>query len=161
MTNHFSIIFDECNCNYLSTYPFTTCCWGTVFSGRILKLKIIKKMNHYHFVLFVLLLICPHALSKIKSNPESTTQSKDRTGKGKSIIKTDFKNPDLFFLNLWFQCSVFLVLCNSKIMDAPLKQLRHQAQQLTEMALVLQVQNVIIKGVLLLDLVLEVKKKLF
>ena len=54
-------------------------------------------MNHYHFVLFVTLLICPHALSKIKSNPESTTQSKDRTGKGKSIIKTDFKNPDFFF----------------------------------------------------------------
>ena len=46
-------------------------------------------------------------------------------------------------------------------MDAPLKQLRHQAQQLTEMALVLQVQNVIIKVVLLLDLVLEVKQKFF
>ena len=46
-------------------------------------------------------------------------------------------------------------------MDAPLKQLRHQAQQLTEMALVLQVQNVIIKEALLLDLVLEVKKKNF
>ena len=46
-------------------------------------------------------------------------------------------------------------------MDAPLKQLRHQAQQLTEMALVLQVQNVIIKEALLLDLVLEVKKNFF
>ena len=46
---------------------------------------------HYHFVLFVTLLICPHALSKIKSNPESTTQSEGRTGKGKSKIETDIE----------------------------------------------------------------------
>ena len=65
---------------------------------------------HYHFVLFVTLLICPHALSKIKSNPESTTQSKDRTGKGKSIIKTDFENPNFFFKSLISVFSIFSIV---------------------------------------------------
>ena len=67
-------------------------------------------MNHYHFVLFVSLLICPHALSKIKSNPESTTQSKDRTGKGKSIIKTDFENPNFFLKSLISVFSIFSIV---------------------------------------------------
>ena len=67
-------------------------------------------MNHYHFVLFVSLLIFPHALSKIKSNPESTTQSKDRTGKGKSIIKTVFKNPDFFLKSLISVFSIFSIV---------------------------------------------------
>ena len=67
-------------------------------------------MNHYNFVLFVSLLIFPHALSKIKSNPESTTQSEDRTGKGKSIIKTDFKNPDFFLKSLISVFSIFSIV---------------------------------------------------
>ena len=43
-------------------------------------------------------------------------------------------------------------------MDVSVKQVHRQAHKLTEMVLVLQVQNVILKGALLLEHVPEVKK---